>query len=378
MVTEFVIPEVLQARLRRSVLAAGVEPFVLHLTSHGYAPRTIGVYVDAIAHLARWMRRARASFARLDERLIERFIGQHLPRCRCPEPCCRVTSNVRAAGRRFIKVSRQAGLLRASVHGAPAAPELAAFRDYLSASRGLAESTQRARLRIIADFFRWRFGRKAPRPAQLTVSDVHRFVTAHCVGAAAGDAAVTACALRSYLRFRALAGQAVAALLAAVPTVAQWPLERLPQVLDDTLIQAIEQTFDVSTAGGARDRAMFRLMLDLGLRVSEVARIKLQDIDWRRGSCTSPPASPAAWTRCRSVETWRRRSSSTCAWLARRPRFARCSFARPHRSISRSSSMRCGPPCDKPIGAAAILSFALGRTCCATQLPVACCAPALP
>ena len=112
MVTEFVISEVLQARLRRSVLAAGVEPFVLHLTSHGYAPRTIGVYVDAVAHLARWMRRARASFARLDERLIERFIGQHLPRCRCPEPCCRVTSNVRAAGRLFIKVSRQAVCVR--------------------------------------------------------------------------------------------------------------------------------------------------------------------------------------------------------------------------------------------------------------------------
>ena len=73
-------------------------------------------------------------------------------------------------------------------------------------------------------------------------------------------------------------------LLAAVPAVAQWPLDRLPQVLGDALIDDVERTFDLSNSGGVRDHAMFRLMLDLGLRVSEVVAIQLEDIDWR--GCT--------------------------------------------------------------------------------------------
>ena len=73
-------------------------------------------------------------------------------------------------------------------------------------------------------------------------------------------------------------------LLAAVPAVAQWPLDRLPQLLGDALIDDVERTFDLSNSGGVRDHAMFRLMLDLGLRVSEVVAIQLEDIDWR--GCT--------------------------------------------------------------------------------------------
>jgi integrase len=51
----------------------------------------------------------------------------------------------------------------------------------------------------------------------------------------------------------------------------------------DADLQAILAHFDVSTAAGRRDLAMIRFMSDLGLRVSEVADLTLDDIDWRCG-----------------------------------------------------------------------------------------------
>lgn len=282
MTTEFQIPAVLAEWLRRSPLHAGVGRFVRSLVDHDYAPATLRAYVDAVAHFGRWMATQRITLRRLDERLLERFIGSHVPRCRCAGPACHVVSNLRAAGHHFIDVARRAGLvpLRRTRRARRAAAELQAFQRYLQETRGLSASTQAARLRIIADFLRWRFGARTLRPAALTATDIHRFVVASCT---AGKAAPISCALRSYLRFRALRGQDVRALQAAVPTVARWPLERLPQVLDDNLIKAIEQTFDRGTPSGRRDRAMFRLMLDLGLRASEVAGLTLDDVDWRRG-----------------------------------------------------------------------------------------------
>ena len=223
---------------------------------------------------------------RLDEHLVHRFVSEHIPQCQCLSPASRVVSNLRAAALRFIAVGRRAGLMPPTIaeFAPPLTAELDAFNEYLEGSRGLAATTRARRRQIVADFLVWRFRDDAPDPTRLRVCDVHGFLLERLGACAPGKAAVISGALRSYLRFCALRGQAVEALLAAVPTVAQWPLDRLPQVLSDALIASVECTFNRSTAGGLRDYALFRLMLDLGLRVSEVVSIQLQDIDWRAGT----------------------------------------------------------------------------------------------
>jgi|CXWL01.1.fsa_nt_gi site-specific recombinase XerD len=286
MAVELKIPAVLDAWLRQSVLAVGVEPFVANMESCRYASSTIRRYVGAVAHIARWMSQERVTLNLFDERLVERFVDEHLPRCDCPKEATRWISNLRAAGRRFLAVSRQAGLIAAPVSAGPLAltAELEAFDAYLERARGLASATRGKRRWVAADFLQWRFGSDSPDPARLSVSDIHAFVIERLGATSAGRSAATiTSALRSYLRYCALSGPSVDALLAAVPSVAQWRQEALPQVLSESLLDDVERTFDRSTAGGLRDRAMFRLMLDLGLRVSEVVGIRLEDIDWRAG-----------------------------------------------------------------------------------------------
>src|SRR5262249_14320377 len=62
--------------------------------------------------------------------------------------------------------------------------------------------------------------------------------------------------------------------------------ERLPRSLSDQDLRAVLAHFDTYTATGRRDLAMIRCMSDLGLRVSEVVALTLDDIDWRRGVLT--------------------------------------------------------------------------------------------
>ena len=83
MATKFDIPEALDGWLRQSVLAMGVDPFVLSLTSHAYQSSTIRGYVGAIAHIALWMTQQRIALAQFEERLVSQFIDEHVPHSPC-------------------------------------------------------------------------------------------------------------------------------------------------------------------------------------------------------------------------------------------------------------------------------------------------------
>jgi integrase len=90
--------------------------------------------------------------------------------------------------------------------------------------------------------------------------------------------------LRTYLRFRAFEGDRTEALIAAVPRIPLWRLASLPKGLTDQEIKQFLAAFDHATVTGRRNYAMARCLVDLGLRVGEVARLRLEDFDWRQGT----------------------------------------------------------------------------------------------
>lgn len=67
-----------------------------------------------------------------------------------------------------------------------------------------------------------------------------------------------------------------------MPNVAGWRLASIPRFLPDADIARI-----IGACNGERrlrDRAIILLLVRLGLRASEVARLSFDDIDWRQGS----------------------------------------------------------------------------------------------
>lgn len=70
----------------------------------------------------------------------------------------------------------------------------------------------------------------------------------------------------------------------ALPPVASWRGTSLPYYLASSDIERVVAACDPSTKAGSRDRAIVLLLVRLGLRASDVIRLRLQDIDWRDAS----------------------------------------------------------------------------------------------
>jgi integrase len=99
------------------------------------------------------------------------------------------------------------------------------------------------------------------------------------VGAAKGRVAEP----RSLLRYLYLRGLTRLPLAAAVPPVAGWQNTGIPPTLSAADVATLLDSCDRSTPVGVRDFAIMILVARLGLRSIEVARLELDDVDWRRG-----------------------------------------------------------------------------------------------
>lgn len=60
-------------------------------------------------------------------------------------------------------------------------------------------------------------------------------------------------------------------------------MRRLPETLNESEIRALLSRPNKRARTGLRDLAMIRLMLNAGLRASEVLSVAFRDLDWNSG-----------------------------------------------------------------------------------------------
>jgi site-specific recombinase XerD len=94
--------------------------------------------------------------------------------------------------------------------------------------------------------------------------------------------------LRSFLRFLVGRGDLAAGLDSAIDTPRVYRGERLPRSLPWETVQSLLAAIDRSTPMGRRDYAMFLLITTYGLRTSEIAALRLDDVEWRAGRLRVP------------------------------------------------------------------------------------------
>ena len=270
-----------------SVLGPSEASYAAYLQQHGYSPAIVDAYLHAIGHFAHWVTHEGLRLGDLDESVVRRFVASHLPKCHCPGRCQRTAVLVHAASRRLLDVLRADGRIPARHDGLSPAihDELERFTAYLDHVCGLAVSTRAHRRWWMAQFLTDQFDQGPIAVSRLTPRDIAVYLKAHGAAYTPSTARDRSCALRSYLRFRATQyDDRVDALIAAIPTVASWRLASLPShlTLDETA--RFLNAFDRCSATGRRGYAMARCMLDLGLRVGEVAALQLDDVNWREGT----------------------------------------------------------------------------------------------
>lgn len=253
------------------------------LQTLGYARPTIEDYRRAIEHFFRWLNSRHLTAAQISTEVVRAFLEQHLRRCQCAKPASRDPKTAGSALRLLLKQRIVRQLVSADSSGERL---IHRFDKYLVDVCGVAEATRSARRRTALEFLEWRFRNRPIRLRLLCASDLVKFVSFRAKRLRPMSVRVLSDSLRSFLRFLQLRGDCSVGLDSAVPTIHGWNRAKLPDVIDKGKLTRFLSSFDRSSAMGRRDYAMALSMCDLGLRVSEVAQLMLEDLDWHEGTLT--------------------------------------------------------------------------------------------
>lgn len=274
--------------LSRGPIGPHVDAFKQHLTQRGYAAHTVAGYLASIAHFGRWARGKRLPLRRIGEGAVAEFLDDHLPACECADAARQGRPEHRAALRHLLVVLRSQGAVAPrAVVTTPVDEELRRYDEYMGHVRGLAPKTRDMALRIVGRLLRVRFGDAAIDIDAIRPEHVRRFFAqqAKLYSKPASAGSVVA-SLRSYFRYRASLGDLVHGLIGAVSYPANWSLSSLPKTLTPDEVQQLVASLGRTGRSMRRADAVVRCALDLGLRSGEVARLRLDDIDWRAGTIT--------------------------------------------------------------------------------------------
>lgn len=270
------IPRVPVGPLAPTVLAECRE----WLAAQGYSPRSAAGIVNLLGRLSLWMQGAGAEIDDINEELLDRFVVAERSRAFV---CVTVKSSM-STMRRFLT---DAGYLRA----AWAAPEpvtpvqaaVAEWRSWMRDQRGLTEKTIAARCYYAAgllDVIATRDGSVEWGRLDATVINAYIAQRGRRYGAVSRAHIVDA--VRCLLRWALSTGHLDRDLSAGV---LKPPGTRrgLPRGVSAEEVAALLAACDPATVIGARDRAVVLILVRLGLRAGEVARLMLDDIDWANG-----------------------------------------------------------------------------------------------
>ena len=157
------------------------------------------------------------------------------------------------------------------------------YIDFLESQRGLCEGSIGNHTRWAEKFLEFLGCQKGISSLPtFEISDVDRFVEQEAVLLRRASQQTLTRVLRSFLRFLYQSGKLTSDLSYLVTNPRHYKLETLPRVLDWDEVQKVLGSVDRSTKTGRQHYAILALLTAYGLRAGEVARLKLEDIDWRK------------------------------------------------------------------------------------------------
>ena len=280
MLEDYIQSQRVLARIRSNPIREHIERLVEDMHGRGYSPDTVRGSVRAVEHFGTWLSTRRRKLQAITKESIGAFLQRHLPQCSCSPPVNRTVNNIRPA--LFRLLPRPTGDVRGAT--TPAERLVQEYVEYLTEVCGLALETRHSRSRYAREFLESQTRRGNHRSTDWTVQDVMRFAMGYFSRCKRSTAQEATSALRSFLRFLHSRGLCDGRLVHALPRVPQRKREGLPRTMTEEQLRRFLGSFDHSGATGRRDYAMALYMVELGLRVSEVVAIQLDDIDWRNGT----------------------------------------------------------------------------------------------
>ena len=251
--------------------------FRAELAGQGYQPGSARTQLELMAQVSRWLGVEGLTAEDLDAERVQAFLR------------ARSSAGYRQHLSSRALVPLTSYLTSLGVLGPSAAPStredlvMGDYRRHLIADRGLVPTTVAFYVKVARRLLAEWGDPDDARVGPLSARQVSAFVVRESGQLSVACAKTLVTAVRSWLRFLRAEGYIAEDMAGAVPGVAGWRGGWIPRGASEADVAALFDNVDPATTVGLRDRAVLVLLHRLALRVGEVARLVLDDIDWRDG-----------------------------------------------------------------------------------------------
>ena len=270
-------------RLAAGPLAGTVTELVAWMRTEGYAGGTALSVAGTAARLGAWMTSKQLEVEDLDEEVLQRFVAtQTTGGDQHPSSARRIVTI-----RKFLLATGSLPVVETPAAVLEAAGQaLEAWAVQVRHEYGIGQGWLSEQARWTRGFLEQMTGADGQiRWDRVDVRGVNRYVAETGRGYSLSSRRHLVSAIRSLLRWAFRTGLVTRLMVAGVLAPAR-ARAGLPQALTAGQVEAIKAAADRSTKTGRRDYAIVVMISRLGLRAGEMARLRLEDINWHHGQVT--------------------------------------------------------------------------------------------
>jgi len=269
-----------------------IEEFRRHLVAQGFSTAVIPSQLSDIRCFLRYLKERRKTLASVEPEDVSRYLNARVAlyrqrNGRMPQDLAGWRHGQTGSIHRLLRmVQGQWPPVRpaANALGLSHGEILSAYTAWMIDLRGLSQPTVRKNSHAAHVFLEWLGdASRMEKLPELTVLTIDRFLAWRTPKLRRATRSGVVHCLRDFLRFLRHKGYLERDLASAVPRVTLYRFEDVPKALRPDQVRAVlEHIYKDKTPVGLRDYAIALLLATYGLRAGEIARLRLEDIDWKR------------------------------------------------------------------------------------------------
>lgn len=288
-------------RIRANVAGAYIEHYVEWMHLQGYADRNVFKRVPILCQFGDFASQRGAIDGAAALLHVEEFAkhwqAMHGATCKTINALRKVAEEARSPVIQMLGLALYGKIdRRRQSKPFPFGDEVPGFVAYLREERGLQESSICHYANRLNGFALYLKQQGVTSVAMLSPALMAAFIVDHCPGMATSSRRDLCGALRVFLRYCHREGRIERDLSAAVEMPQTYRLADVPRAISWDDVRRMLACVDRRTVMGCRDYAILLLLVTYGLRAHEVAKLTLDDIDWKRERLNVPQRKAGHWS----------------------------------------------------------------------------------